>query len=416
MTDQRTGRVNGGMSGAGFLALLILAVAAPASAQSIEPDGRWQAWLGCWAPSDAPPGAEQAASGVPVVCVLPTPDAAAVELATVAEGEVVARERLVVSGQRPSGDEGCTGWESASWSPDGRRVYREAEHTCAGDVASHATALMTILPSGEWLDVQGVTVSGYTGVRVVRYGAVSDPESLPAEVRTARPGSTRAVEAARIAAAAPLTAADVIESSRHLAPEVIEAWLVEREQGFAIDARQLVELADAGVPGRVTDLMVALSYPRVFAIDRAAREGEFRPVEGTVRSEYLRPGVSLGLSPWRYQRHPYGYGYGYGAGGYGYGYDPRFGYRYGGYPVVIVVRGSEDVEASPPARAVKGRGYTRGGSSRGAAPASPPSTSTGAARPTSSPPEASSGRSGSASSGSDSAQPTRRAKPRDPDE
>lgn len=393
-----------------LLPLLLFTVTTAASAQNTEPDPRWQAWLGCWEPADAPASVERGASDAPVLCVLPAADGSAVEMATVIDGKIVDRQRVETVEQRPSSREGCTGWESVTWSPDGRRVYRHAEHTCAGDLQRRSTGLMAILPTGEWLDVQGVSAGGYTDVRVVRYREASNLETLPAELRTARQGREQSVEAARIAAAAPLTTADIIEASRRLDSEVVEAWLVEREQGFELDARKLVELADAGVPARVIDLMVALSYPEVFAINRDLRRGKFRPDENTRRPEQRRPGPVVDLGWWD---HP---GWGYPGYGYGYGYSYRYGYGYAGYPIVIVPRGSGDDEASQSrARAVKGRGYTRSGGSAGTTPTS--RTSDDTSRPTSSRPSTSddSSRSGSASSGSKSSGSTRTAKPRPPE-
>lgn len=400
-----------------LLALLLLAGPGAASAQTAAPDAGWQAWLGCWEPADATSSAPRADGDAPVVCVIPASDASAVEIATVVDGAVVERERVTAGERRPSDVEGCTGWESVTWSADGRRLYRLAEHVCAGGLERRSTGLMAMSSTGEWLDVQGVSAGGYTGVRAARYREVTDPDALPAEVRAARQGRALSTETARMAAAAPLTTADVVEASRRLDPEVVEAWLVEREEGFAIDADRLVELADAGVPERVIDLMVALSYPEVFAIDRSLREGEFRPGEETFRPGQSHPRPVAVWDPWGFPGY-YGPGYGY-SGLRRYGYGGYYGYGYGGYyPVVIVPRGSVDGESPRPrARAVNGRGYTRGGGSSGAststAPARP-SSSGGASKPAVSRP--SSGKSGpaatSSSSGSGNSRPTRTAKPR----
>jgi hypothetical protein len=66
--------------------------------------------------------------------------------------------------------------------------------------------------------------------------------------------------------------ADVIEASRAVAPGALEAALIESRARFALSGRSLVALADAGVPGSVTDLMVATSYPRAFTVERTMRD------------------------------------------------------------------------------------------------------------------------------------------------
>jgi hypothetical protein len=60
--------------------------------------------------------------------------------------------------------------------------------------------------------------------------------------------------------------AEIAEASRHLKPQVVEAWLSESGQEFAVDAKRLVALAAASVPDRIIDVMVALSYPTAFAV------------------------------------------------------------------------------------------------------------------------------------------------------
>ena len=126
---------------------------------------------------------------------------------------------------------------------------------------------------------------------------------------------------------------------------VVEAFLTERKQRFALDAKALIDLADAKVPARVTDLMVALSYPAVFAVNPSTGESDFIPDEregarGEGRAGYPRMSdpyygweryYGMGLYPFGYS--PYGYSpYGY----YGYGYPMNYGYAgfgYGGYGI-----------------------------------------------------------------------------------
>jgi len=60
---------------------------------------------------------------------------------------------------------------------------------------------------------------------------------------------------------------------------IVESWLVEEGEGFALSARRLDQLKSAGVPDRVIDVMVALSYPGVFAINLATHSGERRAPE-----------------------------------------------------------------------------------------------------------------------------------------
>jgi hypothetical protein len=156
----------------------------------------------------------------------------------------------------------------------------------------------------------------------------------------------------------------------------------------------------------VTDLMVALSNPKVFAIDRASRQAEMltrAQAQGTNVAGRTLPVYAYSPFGWgpygSYSSWYYGNRYGYAYGPYGYGYGN--GWYYGNQPIIIINRGdvgngntpgSGSVSTRP--RMVNGSGYTEGRSS--------PSTSSGSSSGGSSSGSTSSGSSGSSSSGSSS--------------
>lgn len=396
-------RAIGRLAAAGMVVVGLL-VGGAASAQEAQPDPRWFAWIGCWQPVGAEIAA--AAEEVPTLCVVPVPGSAGVEVATVVGGSVVERERLDATGAPVAVDrEGCSGTATAGWSSDGHRLFRRAEYACPGGLVRRVDGLMALSPTGEWLDVQHLSTAGEGGVRVLRYRPVPRPEAVPEDLLAAVEGHALSASTARMAASTNVGTADVVEASGRVEAEAVEAWLVERGQGFALelDAERLVGLADAGVEPGVIDLVVALSYPDRFAIDRASGEAELREEDGT-----LRPQPRRGV--WD------GWGTGYGGGFYPGYYGGRYGgYGYGGYggyyaPPVIVVRDGDDGDVDRrEGRAVKGRGYTRsrgdGGSS--SSPSARPSSDRGSS--------GSSGASGSSgSSGSGRSSTGRTAKPRPP--
>jgi hypothetical protein len=384
-----------------------LLLAASATAQSSMPDARWLPWLGCWQPTDAEAPDSAVASQAPVVCVVPTSAPSAVEIVTVANGTVTSRDRIQAGGQQhPREDEGCKGSERVEWSQDGRRLYRVLEHACPGGIGRRSSGLMAILPSGEWVSAQGISVAGNSDVRVLRYRPVSQTHAaVPAEIQRALAGRALAVDAARIAASAPPTTQDLVEASRRLDADVVSAWLIEREEGFAVDAQRLIELAEAGVPEPVIDVMVALSYPRVFAINRTTGTSRFRPQEQSGLTDRRRSGPTVFMDPWnRYS----GYGWGY-YPGYGSGYYPGYARGYYGRPVIIVRAPADGDDSQPRGRAVKGQGYTRrsGDSSTGTSSTPRPSTgsSQGSGSSTSSSGSTSQGSQGSSSDSGRTAKP-----------
>jgi hypothetical protein len=385
---------------------LLLGTSGILTAQGASVDSRWMAWTGCWQPVDGP-ASQPTSSGIsdialstlrtipaagmptrsvnaslPLVCVVPGGAPSIVNVITIDSGKVVARDTIDASGQQVSmSREGCTGWRRADWSPDNRRVYLRSELDCVGGLHRLTTALLAISPAAEWLDIQGLRVSGNTAVRARRYRDVGIPSNLPADVANAVSGVVQgkqlAIGTARASVGAKVLSRDVIDATRQLDPAVVQAWLVERGQRFELDGKQLVALADAGVPGPVTDAMVALSYPEHFELQRAPvssvySEGPLTRMDSArIASEFLYSQCALGYDPFWYSSCGFGYSnlYSFGRYGlrYGYGYSP-YGYGfgtgyYGGYNYYVPVIVDRTAPTESHGQVVKGRGYTRGSSS-----------------------------------------------------
>jgi len=426
---------------AGLLLAAGSAAVRTAGAQATDP--RWQPWLGCWVSADARATRGGAAAG-DMVCVIPAQHAPGVEVAVIANGRVLQSEIVNPTGQRvPKTVESCPGWESASWSSDERRLALRSEYTC-GKTTVKGSSLFAMTTEGEWIEVRGALVGTNETVRAVRYRPLgvtlvrrSDAEAGDSMPFATRPMAGLASRSARLDAGQRVTPQDVLEVSHLVDPPVVGAWLNEMGEGFTLDAKELVRLADGGMPPNLIDLMVALSYPKVFAVTRAAPERRVGTGgAGTVGGmSSLYPARRYG-SAWNcgygyvpmtynyfddacysgyYGYNAYGYGpYGYGPYGYGsYGYGN--GYYWGSNPFVIVQ--TTPGSAAARGQAVNGAGYTR----RSGGGASPSSGSSGSYRAPSSSGSGSSSSSGSTSSGGTSGSTSsgsgdggRTAKPRPP--
>ena len=393
----------------------LLAIASSAlTAQQASVGPKWQGWIGCW--TDAPAGESAfvpAPANGPIVCITPSSSGDAAVFTTLDSGKVVSTLHIDASGsERPVDVKGCTGTQRATWSADERRIYLRSASTCEG-VQSTTSAILAIAASGEWLDIHNVKSYGSDNVRVARYRDAGIPATLPAQIASALRDRSTPGEAARMAAGGDVGPTAVIEASRAVDSSVVAAWLMERGQRFRVDAKTLVQLAEAGVPGAVTDVLVAASNPGVFQFARLPEQGQRGDVIYTESAEQRRRVSAMGVpyDPWSWGYLGYGYptGYGYGSLGYGrygtYGYGNPYGY-YGGYvPPIIVVTSAE---AQSRGQMVKGRGYTQTqGGSTGTATERPRSTYTP-------PPPAPSSSGSSSSSGSESSSSGsgRTAKPR----
>jgi hypothetical protein len=352
----------------------LLAGARESKAQLIAANTRWQPWIGCWRQEDA--------LTPPLVCIVPTASANAVDVVTVDSGKVVSRYTVDASGREHAVNrDGCVGSERARWSSDSLRVFLSAELTC-GALKRSSTGVISLSSNGDWLSVDAVQAGRSEAVRATHYRAVDVPVQVPQEIALASTLGLRLDRrTAAVAAGARLTAGNIVEAVHALDTAAVQAWLVERHETYNLTAQTLVTLADAGVPGSVTDVMVAAAYPEEFHFGRADAPAPMTilsPADSArIAADYLfsknacdplayYSPYGWGVNPCnpyynadRYGYPGYRYGYGYGRA-YGYGYGYGAGYYTGVYtgPVVILSNNT----STDHGRALKGQGYTRGSS------------------------------------------------------
>jgi len=431
-------------TGRGGLAAIVLARAAllsttAVSAQTATPDVRWQGWLGCWQPVSANTADSYSAwmdqrardAGAPTLCIVPSKSASGVDFVTVArDGKVTAQQPVnpethAVARER----DGCSGTEGAEWSTDARRLYVGSHYSCPNGLTRTTSGMLAMSGNGQLVDIEEVATGGAKSVRVARYQSVAAPAGFALDSAVVPNASSLPVSTARAALSGALTGADIADAVHSVDTLVVEAWLVERGDRFKVDAHRLAALADAGVPGRITDLMIALAYPKVFALDQSLRVASTAPRGSTIYATLPAPdpfgyryggygGYPVGYGPLGYSPYLYsplgfgynGYGYGSGYGGYGYGYG---GYVY--QPPVVIIRNPNGGSGHTHGRVVNGEGYTRGGSSGSTGTTGVPRSASGgssAGSSTSSGSTSSGSSAGSSSSGSSSSGETRQAKPR----
>jgi len=131
-----------------------------------------------------------------------------------------------------------------------------------------------------------------------------------------------------------------IEIVHQTEPEVAEAAVLEmKDEGFELDSQQLVRLDDAGARSGLIDLMVALSYPDYFLVDREPADSG--------------PGLGNALPV------PYGWGGSMGRLAYPYYLAPFGGYYWYAPYHPVYVRPGGSYSSYEVGRVVKGQGYTR---------------------------------------------------------
>ena len=375
-----------------LLAAAFALLAVPAGAQTN--DIRWEPFLGCWnlaadnlRPREAP---EEAAGrtarrpattieGAPRVCVTRTPDGARFET-TVGPQTAIDQTIVANAAANPVNDGECSGTQRSEWSKNGLRLYSSAEIRCQGEPGPRrVSGLSLIAPNGDWLDIQAVTIAERETVRVKRYYRAAD------SARSGRPD----------VAGSRLTLDEVKEAGSRVSSGALEAALIETIAGFDLNSKRVMDLAAAGVPERVIDLMVALSYPDKFVIQRLAQ------VAPSGQATYARDPFMIGTfaTPYFYDGYYYGSPYFYEPFGYrgysAFGYGPTYVLQGG-------TGGGSAGSATGAGRVVNGQGYTRVAPRPDAGPSPTTPTTTASSRSSGSSAGDSSSSSGSSSSDSSS--------------
>ena len=286
-----------------------------------------------------------------MVCLTPSAaDSAGVEVRTIADGDLVLVETLLADGaQHPVEETACTGWRRSTWSGDRARLFARAELACDDRETRRVSGVGLMTSSTTWLDIQLVSSGGRGEVTVRRYRRAGESTTVDAGA-TPLPTDVldRALTAARLASTAELSVNDVIEAGAAVHPAVVEAMLVETRASFALGRRTLLRLDDSGVPAQVIDLMVALSFPDEFVVERppARTAVSF----GSRGGGFVDPFSPYGFDLWYpYYASPFGYYYGWSPYNSLYYLGPAASY-------VIVL---DALDGGSTGRAYGGRGYSQ---------------------------------------------------------
>jgi hypothetical protein len=342
-----------------FAVISCLSMAQSAAAQ-VAP--RLDNWLGCWRLED-----DLAGTGARL-CVTPEKDG--VRLQTLVGTVKGADEVVIPDGQaRPITDSECKGSERAEWSSDGVRVFRTIDVTCKNETPRTIKGVTFVTASQMLINVQHVSGDGATpGVRVQRYRRAMN-QTLADGSKAPQPK----------AALAPIDGTwsieDVIEASQKLPPEALQGALADVRQKFNINRKTLVALDDAGVPDSVIDLMVALTFPQRFIVERVASSA---PVGVTTGMGWYDPFMSpfyrdpmMSMSSCYSAGGYFGYRSYYNNCGYYYGYNtfspygsfnPYYDNYYTGGWVAVNPNntgGGEIVTPTGQGRVINGQGYTQ---------------------------------------------------------
>ncbi len=224
-------------------------------------DSRWWPWIGSWRlMSDSSQETEGDSGRDLVVQIRPGADGKSVIMKICRDNKAPVEERLEVGSRQTLKEHGCTGWYQYSWSDTGKRLIFESECMCPGRPSRFVSGMSVITENRDWLDIQLIRSGEQRAIGIRRYRPETDDLSSTEKTPTTPIGTLH------YPAATGLSIDEIIELSGKVAPEVIQAALVELNHRFDINSRVLQRLADAKVPSQVIDLMVALSLPDKFVV------------------------------------------------------------------------------------------------------------------------------------------------------
>jgi hypothetical protein len=268
----------------GLMAVALLTLVGPvraAAAQSAAKaqqtvDTRWYPWLGCWQADSDAVAANRA--GARYTCIVPTAHPTAVDVVSLIGASIVSRSRIDVNGRSHAIDEGgCQGDETATWSDTRHRLYLRSNYSCSG-VEGTSTRMFAIASGGDWLEVETVRAGGGSVDHVTRRHDAGVPADAPAEIARLLAGRSLAVSTARAAAAAPISAADVIEAVHSVDAGTVRSWLVASNAHVQLTGADAQALMHADVPTSVMQAMMGETNAAASDADDANRRAD----------EYLR--------------------------------------------------------------------------------------------------------------------------------
>lgn len=337
--------------------------AAPSTPAS-KVDARLAGWLGCWRLED-----DLAGTGARM-CI--TPEAGGVRLQTIVGKNKGIDEVVVPDGvARPIADGDCKGTARSEFSADNMRVFRTTDVTCGKEAPRTVKSVAFLAPGPAWIHVQHVSGErAMAAVRVEHYRRAANqrlvdgseaPQPPPPALNAAADNTRWGID-------------DVIEASGKIPAEAVQAALAELKYGFDLNKKTLLSLGKGGVRPEVIDLMVALTYPDKFVVQRRTG-GASLPIGISTGTGWFDPFMGPAItSIYADCYSPFGYGYRtyysmcgmyspYAYSYYGFNYGLNYPYYYGNYYGWVNVgpptTGVGVAEPQPEGRVVKGMGFTQ---------------------------------------------------------
>ena len=277
-------------------------------------DSKWLPWIGYWhLISNKVNTNESSLKKEYLLTIEPGSNGNSVTMKGQRDDKILVEEEIIADGlQHPLTDKKCSGYYMYSWSETGKRLLFNSESNCPGNTQHKISGMSIINDNRDWLDIQLLQTGSEKAISIRRYRSVDNGSIIPGRYTPDKIGISR------IAAGKNFSIDEIIELSKKIEPEVLEAALLEIRKPFPINSKQLIKLSDSGVDSRVVDLMVALTFPEKFTVGQEAVSLMMaeRPGNNYPRYRFVNDYYSYycPILPWHwtsssYMSYIYGYSY-----------------------------------------------------------------------------------------------------------
>jgi hypothetical protein len=247
------------------LVLLFPTVFAIAQTGAADAKAPIKAWMGIWSFSDEKTYPKTS------VEILPTQDGKGLQINRRTADQPEVKEVLVPDGSRQTIDKSnCTGWQSTNYIPEAGMIISSSEMNCKDTGAFATVDAKLIVSADQMVDILQLKAAGETRIAARRLTLQRDlPPSNNAE-------PVNASVIARMNASQAWNLDTVIQLSKIVDTQVLEAALVEKQVILDLNSKALKQLKNSKTPNGIIDLLVALAHPEKFLITKNGKV-EFKP-------------------------------------------------------------------------------------------------------------------------------------------
>jgi len=214
-------------------------------------------WLGIWKAMD-----ENPASQMTTLEIRPGADVGSFDIVTKDTDQPVSENIIPDGVSRPVESKNCTGTRVYQWEKQAGVLLGTSEIACQGEASFSIFNLKMMTSADRMADILVIKTSDQTRLAVRRF-AFEKELSAAGDFFQARESMVL-----RTNQSAPWDLDKIISLSKTVETVVLEAALLEKNLQVKLDSKSLRKMKSTGTPDSIIDLLVAMSAPNKFRIEK----------------------------------------------------------------------------------------------------------------------------------------------------